>query len=125
MWYPRPGWGTIRNYQTRPAGNGLVDIEAYFAPDDGSQARYITMSGVLPEAGYGEYARGTFDGETLEIKVGAEMMREAERDTFRTVNSLPLEQRQALIGDLGSLGCDAGWTVTPDWYLAPAAPGLL
>ena len=69
MWHPRPGWGTVRNYQTRPAGNGLVDIEAYFAPDDGSQARYISMQGVRAEPGVGEYARGTFDRETLEIKV--------------------------------------------------------
>ncbi len=125
MWYPRPGWGTVRNYQTRPAANGLIDLEAYFVPDDGSQPQYVTMSGVLPEASMGEYARGTFDGETLEIKVGAEVMREAEADTFRKVNSLPLVQRQQLIADLGSLGGDAGWTVTPEWQLVPTAPGLL
>jgi hypothetical protein len=125
MWYPRAGWGTVRNYQTRPAGNGLVDIEAYFAPDDGSQARYIAMQGVRAEPGFGEYARGTFDGETLEIKVGADVMHELGADTSRKVNALPLEQRQTMITDFGSLGADAGWTTTPDWYLVPAAPGLM
>ena len=52
-------------------------------------------------------------------------MRELEADTSRKVNALPLEQRQALIADFGSLGADAGWTVTPEWQLVPAAPGLL
>ncbi len=125
MWYPRPGWGTVRNYQTRPAENGLIDLEGYFVPDDGSQPQYVSLQGVAPEPSIGEYARGTFDGETLEIKVGAEVMRELGADTSPQVNALPLEQRQALIADLGSLGADAGWTTTPDWYLVPAAPGLM
>jgi hypothetical protein len=105
-------------------GNGLIDIEAYFVRDDGSRPRYIALHGVRAEPVYGEYARGTFDGETLEIKVRDGVMREAERDTFRNVNSLSLHQRQALIADLGSLGADAGWTVTPEWQLVPAAPAL-
>jgi hypothetical protein len=125
MWYPRPGWGTVCNYQSRPAANGLIDIEAYFAPDDGGQARYITMHSVRPEPGYGEYARGTFDGESLAIKVGADVMYELGADTSRKLNALPLPQRQEMIAGIGSLGLDAGWTVTPDWYLVPAAPGLL
>lgn len=124
LWYPRPGWGTVRNYQTRPAGNGLIDLEAHFVPDDGSQPQYIALQGVAPESSMGEYARGTFDGETLEIKVGTDVMHELGADTSHKVNALPLEQRQALIADLGSLGADAGWTVTPEWQLVPAAPGL-
>jgi hypothetical protein len=124
MWYPRPGWGTVRQYQTRSAGNGLVDIEAYFAPDDGGQARYLALQGFVPGPSMGEYARGIFDGETLEIKVGADVMHELGAETSRKVNALPIEERQRLITDFSATAADAGWTITPDWYLVPAAPGL-
>ncbi len=114
----------MRQYQTRPADSGLVDLEAYFVPDDGGQPRYLALQGFTPNPSMGEYARGTFDGESLEIKVGAEVMHELGAETSHKYNALPLVERQRLIGDFSATAADAGWTVTPEWQLVPAAPGL-
>jgi len=124
-WWPRTGWGTVRDYRIYDNGNGRADIFFKFVPDDGTEPRLVRLADTLPLAGLGEYARGILHRQGLTVKVSAEAMASAERDTFYGINQLDLAERRCMFTDSDGFDCDCGWAWTPDYRLVKVAPGLL
>ncbi len=122
-WWPRAGWGTIRNYRVESAGGGRVNLSFTFVPDDGGQPQSFNITDTAPMREMGEYARGVVRGENITIKVSAQGMAEAER-IFQRINQLELSKRRTMFADRSDIDGDAGWTWTPTYTLAKAAPGL-
>lgn len=123
QWWPRSGWGTVRNYREDDIGYGRANVSFLFVPDDGERPRPFDLPGVTSVGEMGEFARGYLRGDNLTIKVSARTMAEAER-TFQRVNRMPLPERQRMFAERTDLEGDAGWTWAADYTLVEAAPGL-
>jgi hypothetical protein len=125
QWQPRPGWGTIRDYKIlSKKQDGTADISFRFVPDDGSEPRLITMRGMTPFKGLGEYARGIAKGDNVTIKATPEALAKADRNIFQRINGLELSERMAMYADRNDLAADAGWAWTSHYTLVKVAPGL-
>lgn len=124
QWWPRAGWGTIRNYRSQGSGHGTATVSFLFVPDDGSQPQPFELPGSVPVSEMGDFARCILRGDNLTVKVSAAMMADVEQ-TFRKINQMPLDQRRIMFADRGDLDGDAGWTWTSDYTLVKIAPGLV
>jgi hypothetical protein len=120
-WWPRAGWGTIRNYRAENSGVGHISF--VFIPDDGGQPRPFSITSTVPIREMGEYARGIVCGNNITIKVSVQGMAEAEH-IFRRINQMELSKRKAMFAARNNIDGDAGWTWMPDYTLKKAAPGL-
>lgn len=124
QWWPRAGWGTIRNYRIENDGYGKANISFLFVPDDGGQPQPFDYPNTTRIQEMAEYARGHLRGNNLTIKVSADSMARAEQ-TFRGINEMPPQKRQLMFAERTDLEGDAGWTWTADYTLAKVAPGLI
>lgn len=125
QWQPRPGWGTIRDFEAVPNDHGGTDVRCRFVPDDGSDPVVISSpDGLIPELG--EYARGILrDSNTFTVKVPPAIMVEVEKDMSREINEMEPTKRALLYAQGNDAFEDCGWTWTPDYKLVKAAPGLI
>jgi len=123
-WWPRAGWGTVRDYKAEDNGNGRVNITLRFVPDDGSKPQLIKVTNTVPIEGIGEYARGTYQDNFLNIRVSVEGLAKAEA-VFQRINQLKLAERQSMFASHSDLAGDAGWAWMPDYTLVKVARGLL
>jgi hypothetical protein len=123
QWRPRPGWGTIRNYQTVANDHGGTDLACKFVPDDGSDTVPLVFRDVnMPELG--EYARGVVISDHLTIKASASTMLDAEH-MFEDINRMAPTKRALLYMQDPDGYEEFGWAWTSDYKLVRAAPGLM
>lgn len=125
QWQPRPGWGTIRDFEAIPNDHGGTDVRCRFVPDDGSEPVVISSpDGLIPELG--EYARGILrDSNTLTVKVPPAIMVEVEQNISKEVNEMEPMKRALLYAQGNDVFDDCGWRWTPDYTLVKAATGLI
>lgn len=125
QWWPRAGWGTVRNYRVENSESGKANLSFTFVPDDGTEPRLIQLADVIPLEGLGEYARGIIRGKDTTIRVSVQGMARAELEIFRKINQLELSKRQIMFANRSDIDGDCGWAWTSDYTLVKVAPGLL
>src|SRR5258708_37759083 len=81
-WRPRPGWGTIRDYELLCGDQGGARVSCTFIPDDGSEPVIVDSSADKPLPEVGEYARAIMPEGSLTIKVAPDSIRRAEGESF-------------------------------------------
>jgi hypothetical protein len=121
-WWPRSGWGTVRDYELTHGREG-IKIAFNFVPDDGGEAVPIVLTDASLITELGEYARGIMRGGNLTIKVSAEAMIRAE-DTFQRINQMEPSKRILMFADRNDIDGDCGWAWTSDYRLVKVAPGI-
>ena len=124
QWWPRSGWGTVRDYVVAHDQRGGTKAAFKFVPDDGSEAVSIELTDTSLLAVLGEYARGVMCYGNLTIKVPAESMRKAE-SAFQGINQLERSKRFMMFADRSDIDGDCGWAWTSDYMLVKVAPGVV
>ena len=124
QWWPRSGWGTVRDYAVSHDEYGRSKLAFKFVPDDGGEVVPIELMDTSLVVELGEYARGIMRDGNITLKVSAESMRRAE-DTFQRINQMERAKRELMFADRSDIDGDCGWAWTSDYMLVKVAPGVV